>query len=75
MQNVCLLKVANPSGAGPFGGVIAFQMSPAVALPAQVPNAAAPNAATGDINTSGGNVAGPSPNHAVNPAHSEGSDA
>lgn len=27
LQNVCLLKVANPSGAGPFGGVIAFQMA------------------------------------------------
>ncbi|OAQ61228.1 CND1, Gas1-like protein [Pochonia chlamydosporia 170] len=27
MSNVCLLKVANPSGAGPFGGVIAFQMA------------------------------------------------
>ncbi|KAK8931869.1 hypothetical protein H634G_04375 [Metarhizium anisopliae BRIP 53293] len=27
MTNVCLLKVANPSGAGPFGGVIAFQMA------------------------------------------------
>lgn len=27
MQNVCLMKVANPSKAGPFGGVIAFQMA------------------------------------------------
>ncbi|KAG5980437.1 hypothetical protein E4U55_004025 [Claviceps digitariae] len=26
MSNVCLLKLANPSRAGPFGGVIAFQM-------------------------------------------------
>lgn len=27
MSNVCLLKVANSNGAGPFGGVIAFQMA------------------------------------------------
>lgn len=25
-SNVCLVKIANPSGAGPFGGVIAMQM-------------------------------------------------
>lgn len=25
--NVCLVKIANPSGAGPFGGVVAFQMA------------------------------------------------
>ncbi|PSR77510.1 hypothetical protein BD289DRAFT_456641 [Coniella lustricola] len=29
MQNVCLMKIANPSKAGPFGGVIAFQMASA----------------------------------------------
>lgn len=28
-QNVCLVKLANPSGAGPFGGVAAFQMAAA----------------------------------------------
>ncbi|TAQ88773.1 hypothetical protein B7494_g2939 [Chlorociboria aeruginascens] len=27
MQNVCLMKIVNPSNAGPFGGVIAFQMA------------------------------------------------
>ncbi|KAI9640225.1 hypothetical protein NHQ30_011463 [Ciborinia camelliae] len=27
-SNVCLVKLANPSGAGPFGGVAAFQMAP-----------------------------------------------
>ncbi|CAL3969073.1 unnamed protein product, partial [Diplocarpon coronariae] len=26
-QNVCLVKMVNPSGAGPFGGVIAFQVA------------------------------------------------
>ncbi|OAR01907.1 hypothetical protein LLEC1_06586 [Akanthomyces lecanii] len=52
MQNVCLMKVANPSGAGPFGGVIAFQMAPAAAAvapaAAQAPDAAAPDAAAPD---------------------------
>ncbi|KAH8805741.1 hypothetical protein F5884DRAFT_679547 [Xylogone sp. PMI_703] len=28
-SNVCLMKIANPSAAGPFGGVIAFQMADA----------------------------------------------
>lgn len=28
-KNVCLVKIANPSGAGPFGGVVAMQMAPA----------------------------------------------
>lgn len=28
-ENVCLVKLANPSGAGPFGGVAAFQMASA----------------------------------------------
>ena len=28
-SNVCLVKIANPSGAGPFGGVIAMQMASA----------------------------------------------
>jgi hypothetical protein len=26
-SNVCLVKIVNPSGAGPFGGVIAIQMA------------------------------------------------
>jgi hypothetical protein len=26
-QNVCLVKIVNPSGAGPFGGVVAIQMA------------------------------------------------
>jgi hypothetical protein len=26
-SNVCLVKIVNPSGAGPFGGVIAIQMT------------------------------------------------
>ncbi|ESZ90779.1 hypothetical protein SBOR_8850 [Sclerotinia borealis F-4128] len=28
-ENVCMVKLANPSGAGPFGGVAAFQMASA----------------------------------------------
>ncbi|RDW56409.1 hypothetical protein BP6252_14163 [Coleophoma cylindrospora] len=28
-SNVCLVKIANPSGAGPFGGVVAMQMAAA----------------------------------------------
>ena len=28
-SNVCLVKIVNPSGAGPFGGVIAIQMAAA----------------------------------------------
>jgi len=28
-SNVCLVKIVNPSGAGPFGGVVAMQMAPA----------------------------------------------
>jgi hypothetical protein len=30
-SNVCLVKIVNPSGAGPFGGVIAIQMAGASA--------------------------------------------
>ncbi|KAG8416393.1 hypothetical protein J3458_006983 [Metarhizium acridum] len=47
-QNVCLLKVANPSRAGPFGGVLAFQMV----------GAAAGNSTNPNGNTSGGNKKG-----------------
>lgn len=38
-SGVCLVKIVNPSGAGPFGGVIAIQMAggaaPAAAAPAK----------------------------------------
>lgn len=77
MQNVCLMKVANPSGAGPFGGVIAFQMAPAAPAAAQIPNAAAPKAAPGDapaansINTPAGEAAAP----AADVVNAEGSKA
>ena len=43
-SNVCLVKLVNPSGAGPFGGVIAIQMAGAAnstAAPAAAPAAAA----------------------------------
>lgn len=43
-SNVCLVKIVNPSGAGPFGGVIAMQMAPAGAA-AAAPAAAATGAA------------------------------
>ncbi|RDW88467.1 hypothetical protein BP6252_00499 [Coleophoma cylindrospora] len=38
-SNVCLVKIVNPSGAGPFGGVIAMQMAGGAA-PAAAPAAA-----------------------------------
>ena len=31
-SGVCLVKIANPSGAGPFGGVMAMQMTAGGAL-------------------------------------------
>ncbi|KAF4827395.1 hypothetical protein CGCTS75_v008333 [Colletotrichum tropicale] len=34
MQNVCLVKIANNNGAGPFGGIVAIQIPPAGAAPA-----------------------------------------
>ncbi|RDW57473.1 hypothetical protein BP6252_13733 [Coleophoma cylindrospora] len=33
-SNVCLVKIVNPSGAGPFGGVVAMQMAGGAAAPA-----------------------------------------
>ncbi|PQE21224.1 cas1 appressorium specific protein [Rutstroemia sp. NJR-2017a BVV2] len=44
-QNVCLVKIANPSGAGPFGGVVAMQMAGAG-------TASASNATAADASTS-----------------------
>ncbi|RDW58317.1 hypothetical protein BP5796_12247 [Coleophoma crateriformis] len=38
-SNVCLVKIVNPSGAGPFGGVVAMQMAGGAA-PAAAPAAA-----------------------------------
>lgn len=32
-SNVCLVKIVNPSGAGPFGGVIAIQMAATNSVP------------------------------------------
>jgi hypothetical protein len=31
-SNVCLVKIVNPSGAGPFGGVVAIQIAGTVPL-------------------------------------------
>lgn len=33
MENVCFVKIVNPSGAGPFGGVVAMQMAPGGTAP------------------------------------------
>lgn len=44
-SNVCLVKLVNPSGAGPFGGVIAIQMAGAANSTAA---AAAPATAAAD---------------------------
>jgi hypothetical protein len=35
-SNVCLVKIVNPSGAGPFGGVVAIQMASSGPSPAAV---------------------------------------
>jgi len=45
-QNVCLVKIANPSGAGPFGGVVAMQMAGAGAGAASASNTTAAAADT-----------------------------
>lgn len=47
-QNVCLVKIANKNGAGPFGGVVPIQMAGAAPV-AAAPAAAAP--ATGAAGT------------------------
>ncbi|KAM3066584.1 hypothetical protein ACMFMG_002298 [Clarireedia jacksonii] len=46
-QNVCLVKIANPSGAGPFGGVIAMQMAGAGAGASNSSAAAEPKRSIG----------------------------
>ncbi|KAF2148424.1 cell surface protein [Myriangium duriaei CBS 260.36] len=46
-SNVCLLKIANANAAGPFGGVVAFQIADKAAAPA-----AAATGATGTTGTS-----------------------
>lgn len=48
-QGVCLLKIANNNAAGPFGGVIAFQMANGAvnATPAATPPATGAGAGTG----------------------------
>ncbi len=37
VQNVCLAKIANSNGAGPFGGVVAFQIAGTNATKREVP--------------------------------------
>lgn len=54
-QNVCFMKIANANRAGPFGGVIAFQMAGAGAGAGN--NTAAAGATTAGANT-GGSTAG-----------------
>ncbi|KAL1854808.1 hypothetical protein Daus18300_011324 [Diaporthe australafricana] len=50
-SNVCLVKIANKNGAGPFGGVVAIQMAGAAAPAAAAGAAAAPAAAAGSAGT------------------------
>jgi len=50
-QNVCLVKIANPSGAGPFGGVVAMQMAGAGAASGNATAAAAPAASAAGAST------------------------
>lgn len=50
MTGVCMMKVANANPAGPFGGVIAFQMAGAASNSSTAAAAAAP-AATGSAST------------------------
>lgn len=45
-SNVCLVKIANKNGAGPFGGVVAIQMAGAAGAAAAAPAAAAGSAGT-----------------------------
>ncbi|KIM98662.1 hypothetical protein OIDMADRAFT_167470 [Oidiodendron maius Zn] len=55
-SNVCLVKLVNPSGAGPFGGVIAIQMAGAAnssAAPAAAPAAAAAGTTTAEAAKAG----------------------
>lgn len=57
MTNVCLMKVANANPAGPFGGVIAFQMSGA-ASNSSTAAAGASTASTASTSTSEGESEG-----------------
>jgi hypothetical protein len=41
MSNVCLVKMANPNAAGPFGGVFAIQMAGASTAATNTTSAAA----------------------------------
>lgn len=43
-ENVCLVKIVNPSGAGPFGGVVAIQMAGATTAGATTSAASSSNA-------------------------------
>jgi hypothetical protein len=63
-QNVCFMKIANSNNAGPFGGVIAFQMAgaggaaagngtAAAAAPAAAAPATAAPATAADAGTAG----------------------
>jgi len=55
-QNVCLVKIANPSGAGPFGGVVAMQMAGGASgntTAAAAPAAAAAGASTASTASTG----------------------
>ena len=45
-SNVCLVKIVNPSNAGPFGGVVAIQMAGAGSSAASAAVSAAPAAAS-----------------------------
>ena len=45
-SNVCLLKVANNNAAGPFGGVVAFQIANAAGAGTAAAGAAAPAASS-----------------------------
>ncbi|TVY29440.1 hypothetical protein LHYA1_G001884 [Lachnellula hyalina] len=62
-SGVCLVKIANPSGAGPFGGVVAMQVAGAAsgnstaAAPAKA-SVAAPQASTGSASNAAGAKAG-----------------
>lgn len=58
-QNVCLVKIVNPSNAGPFGGVLAMQMAGAASgnTTAAAPAAAAAGASTASTASTGTNEA------------------
>jgi hypothetical protein len=51
-SNVCLVKIVNPSNAGPFGGVIAVQMAGSSSATAAAASPAASTAAASTTSTS-----------------------